>query len=729
MNRPLSNEFSRYYEPIQQGQVRGMRPKQGINIKRRKKTGARSKKAGRKKVQTFTTHRERAGRRRPSVAQTASDFMSSHQQSLMNQIRDTTIETRLQIENKKQLALEDRKQTSEALLLKQAELEDRQDERRLKQLEDQRRHDIQLDNNRRQDRIAMESISLQRNQQRLMEGLINQYAGRMGQQERRTGELEQQINQGVRRLENKTQQPIPINILRQAPADDTDFHDIAPPRQYSISQGKRLVGRQVSAPARISTARTLRSEETLPQEQINETRKKIQAAQGLAKQRSDEGKLPRQSSLKELAEKDATPHGLKPPTTTKLRPRRAGAPPPEQRPLILQQHPADAQNIINQRERARRQGEKPTEDPTLRRDQRRSRREEARVGTGGLAYETQTITIRESEPEEQKIPFSQQRQESEEYTPRTLKIVREGTPPEFVPTKPTPTKAQTQGDAPQRRRPTRAAGTAPRVAAAVQRIEALTMLEALESAERPRIPPRDYSPEPPKTGKPTPRIPQRRVDGGAGVGFEPEPEQPVRSRADLLAEKLKFSHSLGSSLRKQQSIADRRRMAGLREPEPEPEPLRPDVAQQRKIQSRLEEFDRLIGKNRNKTSKLPNQKVSVKLEILRDLDHRELGGKGNIPITRGSYPLRNYGAGQAPSDNARRFLFYKDFYNDVKVARKVSKVEGGQLRQVPKIEGKDFALDLYGREDYFRRAIVDGKIKFTYIDPNDDESYIGEIIH
>ena len=51
MNRPLSNEFSRYYEPIQQGQVRGMRPKQGINIKRRKKTGARSKKAGRKKVQ------------------------------------------------------------------------------------------------------------------------------------------------------------------------------------------------------------------------------------------------------------------------------------------------------------------------------------------------------------------------------------------------------------------------------------------------------------------------------------------------------------------------------------------------------------------------------------------------------------------------------------------------------------------------------------------------------
>ena len=57
MNRPLSNEFSRYYEPIQQGQVRGMRPKQRINIKRRKKTGERSKKAGRKKVPTFTTQK------------------------------------------------------------------------------------------------------------------------------------------------------------------------------------------------------------------------------------------------------------------------------------------------------------------------------------------------------------------------------------------------------------------------------------------------------------------------------------------------------------------------------------------------------------------------------------------------------------------------------------------------------------------------------------------------
>ena len=670
MNRPLSNEFSRYYEPIQQGQVRGMRPKQRINIKRRKKTGERSKKAGRKKVPTFTTHRERVGRRRPSVAQTASDFMSSHQQSLMNQIRDTTIETRLQIENKKQLALEDRKQTSQALVLKQAELEDRQDERRLKELEDQRRHDIQLDNNRRQDRIAMESISLHRNQQRLMEGLINQYAGRMGQQERRTGELEQQINQGVRRLQNKTQQPIPINILRHAPtgapasAPDTegkDFHDILPPRQYSTSQGKRL-GRQVSAPARISTARTLRSEETLPQEQINETRKKIQAAQGLAKQRSDEGKLPRQSSIKELVEKDVTPHGLKPPTTTKLRPRRAGAPPPVERPLILQQHPADAQNIINKRERARRQREKPTEDPTLRRDERRSRRAEARVGTGGLAYETQTLTIRESEPEEQKVAFSQQRQESEEYTPRTLKIVREGTPPELVPTKPTPTKAR---DAPQRRRPTRPTG----VAQAVQRIEAVTMLEALESAERPRIPPRDYSPKPPKTGKQTPRIPQGRGERGAGVGFEPEPEpEPERSRADLLAKKLK--------------VRERDR--------------------ETQIQARLEEYHRFLQDTEKAVGKKHYSQDSQSFpvfEIIEDLPRRWLDPRAhNIPWKAGRYRMKEAGFTRGANFNAQRSLFYHD---------KRMRPQGGEL-----FNATDWGINLKEKEGVLAALMNEGKIRF-----------------
>ena len=677
MNRPLSNEFSRYYEPIQQGQVRGMRPKQRINIKRRKKTGERSKKAGRKKVPTFTTHRERVGRRRPSLAQTASDFMSSHQQSLMNQIRDTTIETRLQIENKKQLALEDRKQTTGALVLKQAELEDRQDERRLKELEDQRRHDIQLDNNRRQDRIAMESISLQRNQQRLMEGLINQYAGRVavGQQERRTGELEEQINQGVRRLQTKTQQPIPIHILRQTPTPEADFHDILPPRQYSTSQGKRL-GRQVSAPARISTARAsraraLRSEETLPQEQINETRKKIQAAQGLAKQRSDEGKLPRQSSIKELVEKDVTPHDLKPPTTTKLRPRRAGAPPPTERPLILQQHPADAQNIINQRERARRQREKPTEDPGAtapRRDQRRSRREEARVGTGGLAYETQTLTIRESEPEEQKVAFSQQRQESEEYTPRTLKIVRDGTESAptkgsddaLVPTKPTPTKAR---DAPQRRRPTRPTG----VAREVQRIEAVTMLQALESAERPRIPLRDYSPKPPKTGKPTPRIPQGRGERGAGVGFEPEPE-PERSRADLLAKKLK--------------VRERDR--------------------ETQIQARLEEYHRFLQDTEKAAGKKHYSRDSQSfpvLEIIEDLPRRWLDPRAhNVPWKAGRYRMKEAGFTRGANFNAQRSLFYHD---------KRMRPQGGEL-----FHATDWGINLKEKEGVLAALMNEGKIRF-----------------
>ena len=760
MNRPPSNEFSRYYEPIQKGQVRGMRPKRGIKIKRRKKTGT---KARRKKVPTFTTSRERSFSRRPSLSQTATDFMTIHQSALLNKARETETEKRLELENKKLLAIEDRKQTAQALALRETEIADRREEVRLKELQDERRHLLELDNNRRQEKIAMEGIAYQRNQQRLMEDFLRDYASRLGQQERRTGELNDTIQRGIRDFHGRTQQSIPIEILRRSTPsstpssiptpipEDTDIQDISPPPAFKPQK--------ISPAEEMRRAREAEAQRLAPQlteQEKQETIEKIYQAMSKGMRERREQELPRQTSAKELEEKDVSPYGLKPPDFTsgakqitkpknvkqfeEIRdmitkdeelleqlsnnalkrqsslPARPPVPkrdhsPIRQRSEPVRKPPPIGQNVINERERLRRQQQKPTEDPAV--EQRREERIRRRPRTTSLS--SQTLTIREPEPDEQrvgqvpnravqKLRETQSRdigyrQESDEYTPRTLQRMREeeaGSGVGWYPTKPPPKAVKST--------PTPTAKATRRVIdATAVRAGADEAIE-IEDAWIPQV--RGGEGGSPAMDR---RIysPRTRGEGGEGQPSPPQQGKP-------------------SGRRKQTQIQN---FVGLREPEPEPEPLRPDLEQQQRLQSRLEEFDRIIGTNKNKSNKRPNQKVSVKLEILKDLDRRELGGRGNIPIKKGSYPMRNYGAGQAPSDNARKFLFYKDFYNDVKVARKVNKVEGGEIRQVPKIEGKDFALDLYGKEDFFRKAIVDGKIKFSYIDPQSDESYTGEIIH
>jgi hypothetical protein len=127
--------------------------------------------------------------------------------------------------------------------------------------------------------------------------------------------------------------------------------------------------------------------------------------------------------------------------------------------------------------------------------------------------------------------------------------------------------------------------------------------------------------------------------------------------------------------------------------EPEPEQTEEEI----RTQARLEEYDRLVNTNRNSTLKKQDPRGRMKLVILEDLPKNWYkNNRGNIPTKKGTYPIKNYGAGNSDINNTRGFNF---FYPD------------GE---------REFALQLYQpeRDKAFRRLIRDKKIKFVFDEPN-----------
>ena len=130
---------------------------------------------------------------------------------------------------------------------------------------------------------------------------------------------------------------------------------------------------------------------------------------------------------------------------------------------------------------------------------------------------------------------------------------------------------------------------------------------------------------------------------------------------------------------------------GLLEPEPE------QTEEEIRTQARLEEYDRLVNTNINQRIKKQDPRGRMKLVILEDLPQTWYkNNRGAIPTKKGTYPIRNYGAGQSDINNTRGFNFY-DPERD-----------------------REFTLQLYNpeRDKAFRQLIKDKKIKFVFDEPN-----------
>lgn len=126
--------------------------------------------------------------------------------------------------------------------------------------------------------------------------------------------------------------------------------------------------------------------------------------------------------------------------------------------------------------------------------------------------------------------------------------------------------------------------------------------------------------------------------------------------------------------------------------EPEPELTEDEI----RTQARLEEYERLVNTNRKGVSKRLNPQGRMKLVLLEDLPKNWYkNNRGNLPTKKGSYTMKNYGAGDSDVNNTRAFNF---FYPD----------------------GREFAIQLYtpARDKEFRKLIRDKKIKFVFDEPN-----------
>ena len=103
-----------------------------------------------------------------------------------------------------------------------------------------------------------------------------------------------------------------------------------------------------------------------------------------------------------------------------------------------------------------------------------------------------------------------------------------------------------------------------------------------------------------------------------------------------------------------------------------------------------------MNTNRKGVSKRLNPQGRMKLVLLEDLPKNWYkNNRGNLPTKKGSYTMKNYGAGDSDVNNTRAFNF---FYPD----------------------GREFAIQLYtpARDKEFRKLIRDKKIKFVFDEPN-----------
>lgn len=624
LKQPLPNEFSTYYPPYLMG-IRGMRKQRKIGIKRRKKTNL--KKENRMLRQQDIT-------KKPSVGQTRRDFISVHQQALFNELRDKAEKTRRDIEQKKILEIEDRRNQAEQIELGKERLQEDRKERRGREHQLGIENALRADENRERLRQLDQQNNFQNTQLRMVGDFLSNIQQQLGATERRQGELEATLRAGIDQLKSRTGKNIPIKFfegvdegIRQEELRDTR-------RSPSLQKTRRLRS-QLSQ--EISTLRGM-----VARPPIQRQRPQAPTEDPNVVARRKERRERRESIV-------ATPPRPKPPAFKED---------------ALELQPENFPVFTKGRRR-------PTRQTTL---EGGRKKEVGRLfPPKGFNQEPEM-----SEAEQQEI---RDRIYSAITQPKTPPKARPPTP-EGVPQrpKPKPPKSARQKSVETMRENARRAlkerFTEAKLLDTSLRIESggfspKTLASMREDRQQKGI-----------INLPQSQIAVKRASKIATAkgsivdeAVEIEPSPLVVRRQNYIGEE-----GLPLVLRE-----------GLREPEPEPEPLRPDVEQQSRIQARLEEYDRIIGANRKSSGKRKNTKNAVKLQILKDLGDRALGGRGNIPTKKGTYIMKDYGAGQGQSLNVKRFNFYK---------------EGSQ--------GKDFALDLYGREDFYKDAVARGDIKFIY---------------
>ena len=193
------------YPPISMGQVRGMQRTRRIPIKRRKKSNIRAQ--GKKEQRLLTPYRTaKQIKKQPSIYQTATDFLSIHQQSLVNNARDKAQVQRLETAEDKRkkdelLELQKDRINIEKQKVSNEKQRDRERARTERVREENRRNEatLQIDNQK----LATAETA------RLNNARLYQEA-----EDRRRAVLKDQADANLRRLEQEKEVRINSDNLR-----------------------------------------------------------------------------------------------------------------------------------------------------------------------------------------------------------------------------------------------------------------------------------------------------------------------------------------------------------------------------------------------------------------------------------------------------------------------------------------------------------------------------------
>ena len=710
LRRPPQQTFQTFYPPTRKGQKKGMRKKKKTKTKRRKKTNLRREiKREQTASMPFRTFQQ-VQKTAPNYQQSL-DFLTLHQQSLINQQRDLAEQQRRLTKEKiekeeldkerdrniklQEIQLEQRRLSNiekrdlergkeerlkerrirrgerQERIRRQAQREEdirrdnqnffnqlqrqrqeyslRQQDQQIKQLEIAQNRAIAQDNNRQQERLALQSYNRQAQQNRLMRDfysdLSHHFNQRLAEGERRQGELTDRITTGFQQLIQQTQQQPPINIhppnIRvEAPQVQVQA---PPPANISIGEGARIV---------------------LPQPAININQP-----------------APRPIPLPDIEEIDDAPTT---PSLSQLRARMMVQEAQNQPPPLSEAEQQEIRDRIYEslnRARATPVQTRPPPSPSPSAEELSpAERGQRRYGGGdeGIDYRNQRL-----------LPSAQ------------LDALRQ--------------------EAERLRRMTTSSNEERRQRALRQFIDEEGIDDdVVVMSPRPPIPTPQLEPETTLGGQ----VLEGLGQGGAlvgeaiGSGLQRAGQSAVGVASDLaqgvatgvydatigqLPSESEVGQALGSGAVQGVSnvvggvATGIGQATGLLEPEPELTE-QPQVSREEneiRIQARLDEYQRLV--NTNKDSLLKKQ-VGVrsgakpKLVILEDLPKNWYkGNRGAIPTKKGTYPMINYGGGASNVNNTRGFNF-----------------SGGDRGQ--------FALQLYDpqRQSQITTLIRQGKIKFVY---------------
>jgi len=230
LKQPLPNDFSRFYPPYLVG-TRGMRKQRKIGIKRRRKTNLKAE----NRRQMYLTQKDIATR--VPVGQVRRDFVSVHQQALFNQLRDKAEDTRREIKQRKQLEIEDRQNQKRLIDLGRRRLIQDGEVAKQQQKQLSIQNAIRVDENKARLREMDAQQHFQQQQLRLASDFMRDISSQLQSSERRQGELEAKVQQGIEALRNRTQQDIPIQFFKKPkPIGETPAPTLQRQRSSEVQQ-------------------------------------------------------------------------------------------------------------------------------------------------------------------------------------------------------------------------------------------------------------------------------------------------------------------------------------------------------------------------------------------------------------------------------------------------------------------------------------------------------------